>query len=171
MPPRVRTATLALHLAVAVGWLGALAAYLVLDLAATTSGDASTVRAAYAAMELVAVYAIVPLAAAALLSGIVIALGTRWGLLRHYWVVISLLLTGVATAVLVVQLPTISALADLAADPATPEEQLQALPGTLLHSVGGLLILLVVLVLNVAKPRGVTRHGWRVQQRGSAPTR
>jgi hypothetical protein len=145
MPPRVHSATLALHIAVSVGWVGALAAYLVLDLAATTSRDASTMRAAYAAMELVAVYALAPLAAAALLSGVAIALGTRWGLLRHYWVVISLLLTGVAAAVLVAQLPTISALADLARDPATTEEQLQGLPGTLLHSVGGLLILLVIL--------------------------
>jgi potassium/hydrogen antiporter len=43
--------------------------------------------------------------------------------------------------------------------------RLAALPGTLLHSGLGLLVLLVVLVLNVYKPRGLTRYGWRKQQR------
>jgi hypothetical protein len=39
-----------------------------------------------------------------------------------------------------------------------------ALPGTLPHSVGGLVVLGVVLVLNVYKPQGVTPYGWRKQQ-------
>ncbi|MGH2688934.1 MAG: hypothetical protein ACRDKW_09025, partial [Actinomycetota bacterium] len=31
------------------------------------------------------------------------------------------------------------------------------------HSVGGTVVLLVILVLNVYKPRGMTRYGWRKQ--------
>ena len=37
------------------------------------------------------------------------------------------------------------------------------LPGTLLHSIGALLVLLVIAVLAIFKPRGVTRYGWRKQ--------
>lgn len=164
MSPRVRTVALAVHVALSVGWVGALAAYLALDVAAATSRDAATLRAVYLAMELVAVSVIVPLALASLVTGLVMSLGTRWGLFRHYWVLISLLLTVVATVVLLAQLPTIAHFADVAADPATSVDELRALPTTLVHSVGGMGVLLAVLVLNVAKPRGLTRYGWRKQQ-------
>lgn len=169
MPPRVRTVALAAHIAVSVGWVGALAAYLALDVAAASSGDVRTVRAAYTAMEVVAVTVIVPLALGSLLSGLLMALGTRWGLFRHYWVVLSLLLTVVATAVLLAQMPTIQHVAGIAADPSASEDALRALPGTLVHSVGGMVVLLVVLGLNVAKPRGMTRYGWRAHHRPGSP--
>ncbi len=44
-----------------------------------------------------------------------------------------------------------------------------ALGGDLPHSVGGLLLLLVPLALNIYKPRGLTRRGWRAQRRTVAP--
>lgn len=170
MPPRLRTGALAVHVALSVGWVGALAAYLALDVAAATSRDIAMLRAAYLAMEVIAVSVIVPLAVASLVTGLVMSLGTQWGLMRHYWVVISLLLTVVATVVLLTQLPTIAHVADVAADPATSPAELRALPTTLAHSIGGLGVLLVVLVLNVAKPRGLTRYGWRKQQQRTTRT-
>ena len=91
-------------------------------------------------------------------------LGTKWGLFRHYWVLISLLLTIIATVVLLVETQTISYFADKAADPTTSGGDLRALGSTLVHSVGGTVVLLVILALNVYKPRGMTRYGWRKQQ-------
>jgi hypothetical protein len=41
---------------------------------------------------------------------------------------------------------------------------ISALGSTLLHSVGGKVVLLVILVLNVYKPQGMTRYGWCKQQ-------
>jgi hypothetical protein len=35
----------------------------------------------------------------------------------------------------------------------------------LLHSIGGTIVLLVILVLNLYKPRGMTPYGWRKQQK------
>jgi hypothetical protein len=58
-------------------------------------------------MELTGWYVIVPLAVAALLTGLVMALGTPWGLFRHYWVLISLVLTILATVVLLLHMPTV----------------------------------------------------------------
>lgn len=159
-----RKCFLALHVAVSVGWMGAVLAYLALDLATVASEDPTTLRAAYVGMELVAARAIVPLAWAALVSGVAISLGTRWGLLRHYWVVFSLVLTAVALLVLTVELGTIAALADRARDPATSDATLRAMPNTLPHSIGGTIVLLIVLALNIWKPRGVTPSGWRKQQ-------
>jgi hypothetical protein len=43
-------------------------------------------------------------------------------------------------------------------------DDLRALGSTLVHSVGGTVVLLVILVLNVYKPRGMTRYGWLKQQ-------
>ena len=164
MTPRLRKFALAAHIALAVGWIGAVAGYIALDVAAATSQDAQTLRAAYLAMELIAWYVIVPLALASLLTGLVMSLGTKWGLFRHYWVLISLLLTIIATVVLLVETQTISYFAEVAADPTTSSDDLRALGSTLVHSVGGTVVLLVILVLNVYKPRGMTRYGWRKQQ-------
>jgi hypothetical protein len=165
MSPGLRKFALAAHLTLSVGWIGAVAAYMSLDVAAATSQDAQTLRAAYLAMESIARYVIVPLAFASLLTGLVMSLGTKWGLFRHYWVLISLLLTVIATAVLLVETQTISHFADMAADPTTSGDDLRALGGTLVHSIGGTVVLLVILVLNTYKPQGMTRYGWRKQQK------
>jgi uncharacterized membrane protein len=164
MPPRLRKFALAAHLIASVGWIGAVAAYIALDVVAATNQDTQTLRAVYLAMELIARYVIVPLAIASLLTGIVMSLGTKWGLFRHYWVLISFLLTMIATVVLVLETQTISYFADRAADPTASSDDLHALANTLVHSVGGTVVLLVILVLNVYKPRGMTPYGWRKQQ-------
>lgn len=159
-PPALRKAVLTTHVVTSVGWLGAVIAYLALDVTATTSRDADVVRTAYGAMDLVVVSAIVPLALTTVAVGVVNALGTTWGLFRHWWVLVKLLLTLVATAVLLLQVPTVRALAEAANSGTDP----RSLPGTLAHSVGGLAVLVVVAVLSTYKPRGLTRYGWRRQQ-------
>lgn len=164
MPQRVRKFALTTHLTVSVGWVGAVAAYLALDVTTVTSQDVQTLRAAYLAMKVIAFYVIVPLAFASLLTGLVMALATRWGLVRHYWVLVSFLLTLAAVVVLLVETQTVSQLASVAGDPTTSSAELRALPSTLLHSVGGIVVLLMVLVLNVYKPQGLTPYGWRKLQ-------
>lgn len=170
MSPSLRKFALAVHLTVSVGWIGAVAAYMALDIATATNSSVETLRAGYLGMELIARNVIVPLALASLLTGLVMALGTKWGLFRHYWVLISLVLTVIATAVLLVETQTISYLAEIAADPATSAGDLRALGNTLVHSVGGTLVLLVILVLNIYKPQGLTRYGWRKQHRQDGST-
>lgn len=154
----IRKLALTTHLTVSIGWIGAVVAYLVLVAAAATSQQAQTVQAAWIAMELTGWYAIVPLALASLASGLVMALGTPWGLLRHYWVVFSLALTVLAVAVLLGHMPTVSSLADQAARTGGTDLNVA---GELLHAGGGLVVLLLVAGLNVYKPPGLTRYGWR----------
>lgn len=163
MPPRLRKAVLTAHVVTSVGWLGAVLAYIALDVTAVVSTDVDRVRSAYLAMDVTISYAIVPLALASVLVGIVNALGTSWGLLRHYWVLVKLLLTLVATTVLLLEAQTIRSLAEGAATGADPRD----MPGSLPHSVGGLLVLILITVLSIYKPRGLTRYGWRKQQQRS----
>jgi hypothetical protein len=168
MPPALRKFTLAVHLTVSVGWVGAVAGYIALDITAATGRDVETLRFAFLGMERIALYVIVPLAIASLVTGLVVSLGTKWGLFRHYWVLISLVLTTFATLVLLAETRVIRAYGEMAADPATSWEELRALGSTLPHSVGGALVLLVILVLNIYKPRGLTRYGWRKEQERKA---
>jgi hypothetical protein len=171
MPPGFRKFALATHLTFSIGWTGAVVAYLTLDLAVMTSRDPQVVRSAWISMGLIVAWAIVPLALAALATGLVMSLGTKWGLFRHWWVLISLLLTILATGVLLIEAGVIRQLAAIAANPATSHDELLALPSTLPHSLGGLAVLLVIQGLNVYKPQGLTRYGWRKQQEERASER
>jgi hypothetical protein len=169
MPPRLRKFALAAHLTFSVGWIGTVVAYLALGVAAVRSQDAQTVRAAWIAMELIGWYVIVPLALASLLTGLVMALGTKWGLFRHYWVLFSLVLTIFGVVVLLLHMPDVSVLADVAQEAEGPS--IDGLGGDLFHPGLGLVVLLVILMLNMYKPRGMTPYGWRKQQEERRKTR
>ena len=160
MTPGLRKLWLVIHLALSVGWIGAVVSYLVLGISAVSSNDVETVRAAWIAMDQTGWWAIVPLAIGSLLTGLIMSLGTPWGLFRHYWVLITLALTIFCVAILLLHMPTVSALAQMARTGTAHESQ----GGDLLHPSAGLLVLLVITVLNVYKPRGVTPYGWRRQR-------
>lgn len=166
MTPGLRKFALTVHITCSVGWIGAVVAFLALVIAAITSQDAPTLRATWIAMGLIGSYVIVPVALASLLTGLVISLGTKWGLLRHYWVLFSLALTILAVAVLLGNMQTVSFFAGVAAemDSADVGELRGGLGSELLHAGVGLLVLLVIQALNIYKPRGLTPYGWRKQQ-------
>ena len=119
------------------------------------------VRAAWIGMELSGWLVIVPLGCLALLTGLVLSLGTPWGLFKHYWVVIAMVLTTLSLAVLLLHMPSVSTLAGLArtADDAAAG----GLGGDVLHPALGLVVLIVITVLNVHKPRGLTPYGQHKQ--------
>lgn len=173
MTPSLRKFALTTHITVSVGWIGAVAAYLVLVVDAMASPDDQRLRAAWTGMELIGRYAIVPLALAALLTGLVMALASPWGLFRHFWVLISLVLTSVATVVLLQHMPTVIDFARLAADAGTADVAglRDGLRGELLHAGVGLLLLLGVEALNVYKPLGLTPYGSRRLAEDNPPTR
>jgi hypothetical protein len=108
MAPGLRKLVLTAHIVSSVGWLGAVAGFLALSVAGLTSQDPRLVRGVYLAMDLIVRQVIVPLALASLLIGIVQALGTTWGLFRHYWVLVKLLVITAAIVVLLLQLEPIT---------------------------------------------------------------
>ena len=158
--PWFRKALLAIHLTVSIGWIGSLAAYLVFDVAVATGADAETLRSGYQAMDRIVRFTVVPFAVASFVTGVLVSVWSTWGLFRHYWVVISLVLTSFALLVLLREVGVVASLARTAAA-SDSAEHLRALGSTLPHSVGGTVLLLIVLVLNVYKPRGLTRYGRR----------
>ncbi|WP_217214949.1 hypothetical protein [Streptomyces sp. AC550_RSS872] len=164
-PPRLRKLTLTLHVASSVGWLGAVAAFLALAVAGLSSSSPQTVQSSYVAMELVGWSVIVPLSIASLLTGVLQSLGTVWGLLRYYWVIAKLLITVLATLLLLVHMQPVGHLADAAARATLAGGELEGMRIQLVaDAAAALLVLLAAAALSVFKPRGVTRYGRRRQR-------
>ena len=149
---KVRLGLLTVHLVASVGWVGAAASYLALAIVAGWTGEPETIRSGWLLLNVLGWTVVVPLAAAALLSGVAVSLTGAWGLFRHWWVVLSLVLTSFATLITVLHMRDVSETAGRASV-VTPEELLH-LGGDVFHPGAGLLVLLVIAVLNVYKPRG-----------------
>lgn len=162
MTPRLHKFVFTAHVTSSVGWLGAVVVFLALAVVGLTSQEAQTVRGIYLVMEPAAWLALVPLAFASLLTGIVQALGTPWGLFRHYWILFKLLITVFATIILLIYMQTFRVMAGVAADPSIDLVRVRN-ASPMLHAALALLLFLVATTLAVYKPRGMTRYGWRKQ--------
>jgi hypothetical protein len=155
MTPRVRKFALTTHVSVSVGWLGAVAAYLALAITGIATRDSGMASAVYRSMEVIGWMIIVPCSLAALMTGLVQSLGTEWGLFRYYWVVAKLSLTVPATVILLLHIPSVSRMARIAMDSALAAGDFTELRMQLLvHTVGGLLVLLTITALSVYRPWG-----------------
>lgn len=162
MNQTIRKLSLTAHVISSVGWLGAVAAFLALALAGLTSPDAPMARAACLAMDLVTWVVIVPLAFASLLTGLVVSLGTPWGLFRHYWVLTKLLITVFATFLLLAHTQPIGLVAAAAREGALSSAGVARLQLQLVGDAGvALLALLANVALSVFKPWGLTPYGLR----------
>ena len=160
MMPALRRFTFTTHITSSVGWIGAVLAFLALAIIGLASPDEQTARGAYLVMAPAAWFVLVPLAHASLLSGLALSLGTTWGLFRHYWVVLKLLITVFATAILLIYMRTFEQMAGIAADPVV-DLGLVRNPSPTLHAVLALILLVIATVLGVYKPFGMTPYGKR----------
>jgi len=161
---RLRKLALTVHITASVGWLGAVAAFLALALMGLTSPDIQLMRSAYLVMSLLAWYVILPLCLASLATGILQSLGTVWGLFRHYWVLLKLIVNALSTVILLIHLQPIKYLSSVATG-ITPSggEYWPVRVQMVIASSAALLALVVATTLSVYKPQGLTPYGWRKQ--------
>lgn len=92
LPARWRQALLTAHIMMSVGLLGDSAGFLAVSIRASRTND-SIVRGEL--LEVLNMFSLVfgiPLSVGALVSGIALGLGTKWGVLRYPWVVAKLLI-------------------------------------------------------------------------------
>jgi hypothetical protein len=162
--PALRRFTFTTHVTSSIGWIGAVLVFLALALIGLTSQDERTVRGAYLVMAPAAWFVLVPLAHAALLSGIALSLGTPWGLFRHYWVVFKLGITLFSTVILLIYMGTFQQMAGVAADPVV-ELGLVRNPSPVVHAVLALILLLIATWLAVYKPFGLTPYALRTDSK------
>jgi hypothetical protein len=90
--PGRRKLLLTLHIVLSVSWLGVEATQVVLGLSAVSSTDPERVKATYLVMAFVGTTIVPPVALGSLATGLLQGLGTPWGLLRHYWVTVKLVI-------------------------------------------------------------------------------
>lgn len=162
MGPWWRKTSLTVHVMTSVGWLGSVAAFLALAIVGVRNTDAQIVRSAYIATDSITWLVIVPLAFGSLLTGILVSVTTPWGLVRHYWVLIKLILSVFATTLLLVHTRPIGMLAGAARSTAFGGPDIGSMQFQLVVDAGAAIAaLLVNVILSIFKPQGMTAYGWR----------
>lgn len=162
-----RRATLVVHVSAAAGWLGLSLGLLALAVTATTTGGPAAVESSVRSMKLFADWLLVPLSLLTLASGLVLALGTSWGLARHRWVWTKFWLTLATTTA------TAFALRPGVNEAVTAVAGGEGLPGpadVLAGPVVSLTAYVFMTAVSVLKPWGPTRRGRRHQEATRART-
>ena len=147
------------HVVTSVGLLGAVASFLLLSIFGIVSSNVQLVQASYVLLMPLTTYLILPLVVASLLIGIISSLGTPWGLVRYYWVTAKLLLTSITLIVLLLQMNAIAELSAIAATRMVTDAELGLRMRMIIHAGGGLGVLLLIMILSLWKPKGVTSFG------------
>jgi uncharacterized membrane protein len=92
LPRRWRLATLVLHIVAAGAWIGIDVIVAVLVLTGWFSGDDALRSLAYRALANFVVWPMLSAGLLSLVTGLVLGLGTKWGLIRYWWVAVKLTL-------------------------------------------------------------------------------
>jgi hypothetical protein len=151
LSPAARKLTLTVHVVAGVGWLGVHAVLILLAATGLTTGDETLLDAVSVTAGEV-VWLVFPFAAISLASGLVLALGTPWGLFRHVWVTAKLVIN---VAMLAVSGAVLSRFVEEAADRARDGVAVGDLgPRILVGSTAGFVLLVVATALSVYRPRG-----------------
>jgi hypothetical protein len=149
---RGRLTLTTIHITGGVGLLGATASTLLLALGATTTDDVAGAQETYRLISLQSAVFGIPLSMLSLLSGIALGLGTRWGVLRHWWTTLKLVLI---VAVMVNGAFMIGASVDeLRTGPPSSGAETRLLIGAALN----LAMLLTATTLSMFKPGGRLRR-------------
>lgn len=159
MNSRVSKLMLTTHITFSVGWIGTVAAFLALSIVGLIGND-EMVRACYIAMEVVAWFIIVPFCFASLLTGLIQALGTSWGLFKHWWVLVKLILTLIATLILILHMQPISYLGEVATQKSIGYDELRNLRIRIIaDAAAAILVLVAITTVSVYKPWGKIQFG------------
>ncbi|GGR47708.1 DUF2269 domain-containing protein [Streptomyces netropsis] len=155
-----RRGILVVHVVTSVGWLGLTLGLLVLGITGATTASPQTQAAVYRSMKLFGDWLIIPLSLSALVSGLVLSLGTPWGLARHRWVYLKFWLTLGATLASALSLRP--ALNEAAASVATGDGVAAATSQDLLAApIVSLSLYVFMTAISVLKPWGLTARGRR----------
>jgi hypothetical protein len=104
LSPTTRKTMVITHIISSVSWLGLMLCLLTLGTAGLLTSSATTLRSCYLTMRLLGDVLIVPLSLLTLLTGVLLAVGTPWGLFRYRWVTVKFWLTLAAAAASILEL-------------------------------------------------------------------
>jgi len=155
---RTRKGVLVVHIASAGTWLGIDVAMAVVIVTALSSHDTGTRALCYQALQLFAVWPLFTTGIVCLTSGVLLGLGSKYGLLRYWWVatklVLNLLLTGLVPVAL---RPGLAGLSELGRQLAAGHAVTASIGNMIYPPIVSPAALLIALVLAVFKPWGRIR--------------
>lgn len=162
---RTRKIFLVAHIASAGAWIGIDVVMGVLVFTALFS-DQGTRALCYRALELFAVWPLIATGLVCLASGVVLGLGTKWGLIRYWWVAAKLVLNVVLVALVAVALrPEVIEKAEQGRRFVAGEPASLAVGDLIFPPIVSPTLLLVAFVLAVFKPWGLIGER-RLSKRG-----
>ena len=166
MPRSLRKLVLTIHVIVSVGWIGIEAGLLALGLMGLYTRDPEMLRAAYVTVGIFGGIFLVPVSMGTLVTGVLLSVGTPWGLIQHYWILVKFVLTValVAGSILVLNQRLQEAAVRVSEVPL--DTLTSADVGTLRFQIiatvsVALLLLITATTLSVYKPWGRTWFGRR----------
>lgn len=167
----VRKWTLMTHLVSSTGWIGADLVFLILSITGYASGDPALRAACYRAIGMFALWLLLPLGLLSLATGLLLGIGSKYGLLQYWWVATKLVINLVLLVLVLVALRPVvgdAAAASQHIDP-TLAGRLGAAPRNLLFPPAvSISALSFATYLGVFKPWGRTPRGRRLSgRRGS----
>jgi hypothetical protein len=161
LSPRTRRLVLTAHVISSVALVGSSAGVLILALSAAATDRTVAAHALYTAMR-TAVFAVaVPLSFVALGTGIVLGLGTKWGVLRHRWVVakLGMLVVIILTGALVVRPSMDHVIAATSAPaPAAKPDLVSSQWQPVIAAASNIVLAMAAVVLAIFKPGGRLRR-------------
>lgn len=146
------------HVVASVGWLGVTLGLLALAVAGVTSDSPAETEAAFRSMKVFGDWLIIPLSLSALVTGLVLALGTPWGLARHRWVLTKFWLTLATAALSAFSLR--AGINEVAAQAAAGEEVANK-ANVIIPPAVSLATYVFITAISVLKPWGPTGRGRR----------
>lgn len=156
---RTHKGVLLLHILAAGTWFGLDVAMAALVFTAVAADDPATKAYCYRALELFAVWPLFTAGLVSLVTGVVLGLGTTYGLLRYWWVAIKLALNIVLTVLVLVALrPEVTSLADRGQQFAAGDAVTFVEDNIVFPPVVSPIALLIAFILAVYKPWGRIRR-------------
>ncbi|UPK75276.1 hypothetical protein MU582_01150 [Nocardioidaceae bacterium SCSIO 66511] len=101
---RLRKTMLVTHIASAAAWIGIDVVIALLTVVSLVTDDVQTQAVAYRALGMIAVWPMFTAGLVCLTTGVLLGLGTKYGLLRYWWVTIKLCLNIILTTLVLVAL-------------------------------------------------------------------
>ncbi len=155
---RTRKGVLTVHIVSAGVWIGIDVVMAVFIFTALLANDDNTKALCFQALELFVVWSLLTAGLVCLVSGVVLGLGTKYGLVRYWWVAIKLVLNILLTALVPIALqPEVSRAAEQGWRFAAGEPASLVVGNLIFPPIVSPTALLIAVVLAVFKPWGRIR--------------
>lgn len=154
----IRKGVLVVHIVSAGVWIGIDVVMAIFVFTALLTANDNTKSLCYQALELFAVWPLLTTGLVCLASGVILGLGTKYGLVRYWWVAIKLVLNVVLTSLVLVALqPVVTEAAEQGRQFAAGSPASLAVGDLIFPPVVSPTGLLIAMVLAVFKPWGRIR--------------